>query len=63
MPKLSPVTLPTIIHLRNLIYVTSVEGEVDLIARIITLQEAIQNRPRIFKSVRQNRGRRFKELM
>jgi hypothetical protein len=40
-----------------------VEGEVDLIAGTVALQEAIENRPRMFKSVRQNRGRRFEEFM
>ena len=40
----------------NLIYESCVEAEEDLIARILATWEVIESRPRIFKSVRQNRG-------
>jgi hypothetical protein len=40
-----------------------VEAEEDLIARILAAREAIESRPRFFKSVRQKRGRRFEELI
>jgi hypothetical protein len=49
MPKLSPVPL-LCGHLRNLIYGTSVETEVDLIARILATREAIEYRPRTWDS-------------
>jgi hypothetical protein len=63
MPIMSPVPLPLWSPQESHLLVEScVEAEENLIARILATREAIENRPRIFKSVRKKRGRRFEEL-
>jgi predicted Fe-Mo cluster-binding NifX family protein len=50
-------------HLRNIICESFVDAEEFLIVRTLAGREEIENRPSIFKTVRQKMGRHFEELM